>query len=371
MRTQILACLAFLLFPAAEPAVAQEVPLKALGHFDGWRDNSLIGYGLVTGLAGTGDSPRNEVTKQALRNVLSRLGSTVSDDQINSRNVAVVIVTGTLPASANAGDHIDVNVTSIGDARSLAGGTLLMTPLMAADQNTYALAQGPITVGGYAFEANYNREQRNYPNSATLADGATVERTVDARIAVKEGEISFLLRDASFTNANRIAERINQVFGGGAAHVENADRVNIRVGGSEATLPQMAARIENLTVFPETSPRVVINERTGTVVAGGNVRLSSVVISQGDVKVSIKTENAASQPNFVYGFASDVQSLIVSNTKVEVDDGRNNVAMSFPNSTVADLVRSLAKAGIDTRRIISILQAIKASGALYADIIVQ
>ena len=163
--------LALATFIPSTAALAQAVPLKGVGRFDGWRDNALIGYGLVTGLAGTGDTRRSEVTRQALRNVLSRLGTSVTEDQINSRNVAVVIVTATLPPSANSGDRIDAVVSSIGDARSLAGGTLLMTPLLGPNQQPYALAQGSLTVGGYSFEASLERQQRNYPTTGVLPDG--------------------------------------------------------------------------------------------------------------------------------------------------------------------------------------------------------
>jgi len=381
-------CLSLPIFPAAAwlaalllavapalAAFAQQVPIKGLGRFDGWRDNALIGYGIVTGLAGSGDTRRNEVTRQALRNVLSRLGATITEEQINSRNVAVVIVTATLPASANAGDRIDAVVSSIGDARSLAGGTLLMTPLLGPDQRPYALAQGALTAGGYDFEANLNRQQRNYPTSAVLPGGATVETPVDAAILKNEGPqggyVSFLLSDPSFTTAQRIGEAINAALGYGIAQVRNADEIIIRYDRPRAQLAAFLSQIENLAVAPAATPRVVINERTGTVVAGADVRISSVVVSQGDIKVTIATENYASQPSFIGGFASDVSSLIVTNTRLEVEQGANDAVMSFPNTTVASLVEGLARSKVDTRRMIGILQAIKAAGALHADIVVQ
>lgn len=357
--------------PAAAAAASGDVQLTALGRFSGWRQNALIGYGLVTGLAGSGDTRRSDVTRQALRNVLARLGTVVTEDQISSRNVAVVIVTAVLPASANPGDRIDVTISSIGDARSLAGGTLLMTPLLGPDQRPYALAQGPLTVGGFDFEANANRQQRNYPTSGMVPGGATVETAVDASVLNERGEISFLLTDPSFTTAQRIATRINAAMGPGTADVRNADEVVIRFGGGRAGLASFLSSIEGLAVAPDRPQRIVINERTGTIVAGGDVRVSSVVVSQGDIKVAVTTENYASQPSFIGGFASDVQSLIVSNTKLEVDQGGNDHAMSFPDSSVAALVEGLARARVDTRRTISILQAMKAAGALHAEIIVQ
>lgn len=371
MRLLAAILLALSTFVPAVAAHAQDVPLKGLGRFDGWRENSLIGYGLVTGLAGTGDTRRSEVTRQALRNVLSRLGTSVTEDQINSRNVAVVIVTATLPPSANPGDRIDAIVSSIGDARSLAGGTLLMTPLLGPNQQPYALAQGSLTVGGYDFEANLERQQRNFPTTAVLPDGAMVEFPVDAQILKPNGELSFLLSEASFTTAERIAQAINASQGRGVAYVKNADEVVIGYQGSPALLSAFVSRLENLRVNPDLSPRIVINERTGTIVAGSDVRISSVVVSQGDIKVTVQSDSYASQPSFISGFANDVSSLVVTNTDLEVEEGTNDTVASFPNTTVGSLVQGLARAKVGTRRIISILQAVKAAGALHAEIIVQ
>lgn len=361
---------ALLMCPAAQ-AVAQDVPLKGLGRFDGWRENALIGYGLVTGLAGSGDTRRNTVTRQALRNVLSRLGTAITEDQISSRNVAVVIVTAKLPASANVGDRIDAVVSSIGDARSLAGGTLLMTPLMGPDQRAYALAQGSIVTGGHSFESELNSSQRNYPTSAVLQGGATVERPVDAQIMRAGGELGFLLNDPNFGTAQRIADSINGRFGAGSATVKNADEVRIRFAGDPAMFAAYVAELEALSVQPDRPPRIVINERTGTVVAGGDVMISSVVISQGDIKVTVTADRYASQPEFYSGFASDVRSLVVTNTKLDVEQGAGDAVVSFPNTSVADLVQGLYRARVNTRRTISILQAMKAAGALHAELIVQ
>lgn len=347
------------------------VPLKALGRFDGWRENALVGYGLVTGLAGSGDTQRSAVTRQALRNILSRLGTNVAEDQLSSRNVAVVMVTAVLPASANIGDRIDATVSSIGDARSLAGGTLIMTPLMGPDQHTYALAQGALLVGGYRFDSDLNREQRNYPTSALVEGGATIEAGVDSSVLKGDNELSFLLSDPSFSTAQAIAGAISRKVGFGAAWAKNADEVRIRFSGPPAGLASFLADLEQLTVEPPASTRVVINERTGTVVAGGDVTISSVVIAQGDIKISVTAENVASQPGFYSGFASDVRSLVVTNTKLDVQPGSTDRAFRFPNTTIADLVQGLARAKVDTHRMIGILQAIKAAGALHAELIIK
>lgn len=371
MRRLLFLILSLLVVAVPVASSAQEVPLKAIGRFDGWRENSLIGYGLVTGLAGTGDTRRSEVTRQALRNVLARLGTNIDEDQINSRNVAVVIVTATLPPSANAGDRIDAVVSSIGDARSLAGGTLLMTPLLGPNQQPYALAQGSLTVGGYSFEASLERQQRNFPTTGVLPGGATVEFPVDAQILKSDGTLSFLLTEASFTTAERIAKAINTARLAELAYVKNADEIVIRFPGSAAMLSAFVSQLENLRITPDLDPRIIINERTGTIVAGSEVRISSVVVSQGDIKVTVTSDSYASQPNFIGGFANDVASLVVTNSELSVDEQSNDIVASFPNTTVGSLVQGLIRSRVGTRRIISILQAIKAAGALHAEIIVQ
>lgn len=354
----------------AAPASAQSVELRDLGRFQGWRDNALVGYGLVTGLTGTGDSPRNPVTQRALSNALGRLGSNVSPEDLRSRNVAAVMVTAVLPPSANVGDRIDVNVTSIGDARSLSGGVLLMTPLMAPDQRPYALAQGPLVVGGYQFTSNQNAEQRNVPTAAVISDGATIEVATEAQTLNENGELIFLLRSASFTTAVAVADAINGSGLGARAQVADADMVRIDARGGP-DLFRLIAGVEALRITPSAAARVVVNERTGTVVAGGEVRISSVVVSQGDIRISVKQRDEASQPTVYGGYNADLTGLIVRNTSIEVDEDAGDAVVTFPNTTVGDLMDGLARVGVDTRGKIAVLQAIKAAGALHADIIVQ
>lgn len=381
-RLFTLACALGLVLSATAPAcavtaaapprvVTEDVRLKDLGRFLGWRDNALIGYGIVTGLAGSGDSPRSNVTRQALSNVLSRLGANIAGDQLQSRNVAAVMVTATLPPSANVGDRIDVTVTSIGDARSLVGGILLMAPLLGPDQRTYALAQGALVVGGYNFQDNMNLRQKNYPTTGIVAGGATVEEQVAANLAAADGHLTFVLKDPDFTTAQRIADVLNRQLGPGTATVQSAEAVQIasRIG---ANASQLIASVENIAVAPDQVSRVVINERSGTVVAGGAVRISSVVIAQGDIKVSVTTENTAGYGYYGNrGGGGDGRGLVVTNSKLDVTDGADDAAIRFPNTTVADLVRGLTLAKVGTRNMIAILQAIKAAGALHADIVVQ
>lgn len=373
MRGVLIAWCACLVLLMATPAFAEigDVRVKDLGRFLGWRDNALVGYGIVTGLAGSGDSPRSAVTKQALSNVLGRLGANISPDQLESRNVAAVIVTATLPPSARLGDKIDVTATSIGDARSLVGGMLLMTPLMGPDQQSYALAQGALVVGGYDFEDNGNLRQKNYPTTGVIMGGASVERPVDADLVGSDGQLTFVLKDPDFTTAQRVADGLNRAFGTAAARVQSAEAVQIDSRAAGGDVNRLIAQVESVTVNPDQSARVVINERAGTVVAGGAVQISSVVIAQDDIKVSVDVDHRASQPIVFGGYAPDARSLIVTNSKLDVADAQHDVVVKFPNTTVADLVRALARAKVDTRRTIAVLQAIKAAGALHADIVVQ
>ena len=369
-RRALCALIALAATLCAQSAWAQETTLKGLGRFEGWRENALIGYGLVVGLAGSGDSPRSGVTRQALRNVYSRFGASVGEEDIASRNVAVVMVIASLPASANIGDRLSATVSSAADARSLAGGTLLMTQMHAPDGRVYALAQGALVAGGDSFESQLNVRQRNYPTTARLDGGVTVETAVGAEVLNERGELGFLLNEPDFSTASRIANAINNQFGA-IATAASADEVRIRYGASREDLTAFLATVENLMVAPDRTPRVVINERTGTVVAGGDVTISSVVIAQGDIRVTITAETTGLQPSFVEGPLSGVRSLLITNTSLDVERGENDVVARFPNTSVADLVQGLSAARVDTRRMISILQAIKAAGALHAEIVVQ
>lgn len=354
----------------AGAAEAQSVQLRDLGRFQGWRENPLVGYGIVTGLTGTGDSPRNPVTQRALANALGRLGSNLSPEQVRSRNVAVVMVTAVLPPSANTGDRIDVNVTSIGDARSLSGGVLLMTPLTGSDQRPYAVAQGPLVVGGYQFSSQDNAEQRNVPTAGIISGGATIEVATEARTLDDNGQLVFVLREASFINAVRIADAINASGAGVPAWVADADMVRIDTRASPDVF-RLVAFIEGLPVQPAGLARVVVNERSGTVVAGGDVRISSVAVSQGDIHVSVRQREEGSQPVVYGGFNPELAGLVIRNTSIEVDEDAGDAVITFPNTTISDLMEGLSRAGIDTRGKISVLQAIRAAGALHAEIVVQ
>jgi flagellar P-ring protein precursor FlgI len=362
----------FLMLLVTTPCQAQGVRIKDLGKISGWRDNALIGYGLVTGLAGTGDSPVNRTTRQSIANLLAQFDVVVAPDQVLSRNVAAAIVTASLPPFARPGDAIDVTVASLGDARSLVGGTLLLAPLKAPNGRVYALAQGPVAVGGYRYDLNGNVVQKNHPTVGAIPAGAVVEVGVTARALAPGEKLTFVLADADYTTATRIAEAINASFGAPLAEARDASSVEMAVSEEQrARLATFITRVENLPVAPDRRARVVINERTGTVVSGGAVRIAPVAISHGDLKVSIVTVNEASQPQLIAGFNPGVRSLVVSNTRIEVEERGETGLVTAANDTVADLVQALTRIRTNTRDIISILRALKAAGALYADLVVQ
>jgi flagellar P-ring protein precursor FlgI len=351
-------------------AAAQSVRVKDIGRFQGGPETVVVGYGVVMGLSGSGDSPRNEVTQQALRNVLSRFGANVTTDQVRSRNVAVVMVTATIPPTTKSGDHLDISVSSIGDARSLLGGTLLATPLAGPDHRTYAVAQGAVVVGGYRFDADRNIEQKNHPTAGIVPGGATVESEL-AQGPGGDHSLLFVLTDADMTNAARVADVLNRALGPGSASIRDAKSVAVRSAGGEVANYGLISRVENLTIQPDAAARVVVNERSGTVVAGGGVQISSVVIAQGDVKVSVSVENSASQPFVVGGYAPDVRSLVISNTRLAVSESPRDAVVRFPSTTVGDLVQGLQRVNVRTREMIAILQAMRTAGALHAEIVVQ
>ncbi|RYF36729.1 MAG: flagellar biosynthesis protein FlgI [Comamonadaceae bacterium] len=303
----------------------QIMRVKDLGKVQGWRENVLVGTGIVTGLSGTGDAPGNRTTRQALSNVLSQFNLTVLPEQVSSRNVAVVMVSASLPAFAREGDTLDVTVASSGDARSLLGGNLLLTALKAPNGRVYALAQGALSIGGHRYD----------------------------------------------TTASRVAAAINAQVGSGLARARDASGIEIDVPADQQHEPvSFLARLENVKVEPDRRARVVINERTGTVVSGGDVRISRVAISHGDLKISIATQNSVSQPSFIGRAGPGVATAIVSNTQLDVEES-GQVGFLAGSGTVSDLVQSLARMKTSTRDIISILRAVKSAGALHGELVVQ
>ena len=379
MRTPAVAALFLAAIVYAGAVCAQElgVRIKELGRIDGIRENMISGYGIVTGLAGTGDTSRSQATLQSVANALREFGLNVTPQQLSSRNVAAVLVTATLPPFARSGDRVDVIVASMGDARSLTGGALLMTPLYGADRRIYALAQGAVLIGGYKFELNQNMVQKNHPTTGIVPEGAMVEAELNATVLAADGTMKLVLFEPDYTTASRIAAAVNEKLAAPATAID-AGRVQVSVPAeNQARLVDFLARLESLTVQPDLRARVVINERTGTVVSGGGVRLSKVSVAHGDLKVNITTDFLVSQPQIFGGFDSNVnvgrgvRTAIVPQTRIEANEsGMNSVTMP-DGATVSDLVAALKQVRSTTRETIAILQSIKRAGALHADLVIQ
>ena len=352
---------------------AGDVRLKDLGRLDGWRDNALSGYGIVTGLAGTGDSARSQATRQSLASILQNFDVKIPPEQIASRNAAVVMLSAALPPSVRRGAKLDVTITSMGDARSLLGGTLVMAPLKGADGQVYALAQGPVTIGGYRYDMNGNLVQKNHPTTGTIPSGATVEVPVNADVVLPGNKMVFVLNHPDHTTASRISTTINQAFGAGAAKALSAAEVQLSPSTAQlADLVSFITRMELLSVVPDQQARVVINERTGVIVSGGDVRISKVSISHGELKVAITTENQVSQPaDLILGRNQGVRTEVYSNTRVEVTEESKGGFVEARHNTVTELVAALSRMKVSTRDMISILQAIKGAGALHAELVIQ
>jgi flagellar P-ring protein precursor FlgI len=342
--------------------------IKDIADFEGVRENQLVGYGLVVGLAGTGDSLRNApFTRQSLAAMLERLGVNASNGNLNTRNVAAVMVTANLPAFAAQGSRIDVSVSALGDARSLAGGQLLVTPLMGADQQVYAVAQGPLAIGGFSAQgASGSSVSRGVPTAGRIASGGLVERELHFDIAAAP-ELRLSLRNPDFTTAQRIATAINSAVGPDAAHATNPGTVVLhRPESFSGDMVQLIGNIENLQVEVDTPARIVIDESSGIVVMGENVKVSTVAIAQGNLTISITEDPFVSQPAPL----SRGQTVVVPSSNVSVDEsqGSGGLVMVPGGVSLRQLVNGLNALGVSPRDMISILQALKAAGAIQAEI---
>lgn len=368
-RLPVLSCLLLLALAAlwVGPAFAQ-VRIKDIADIEGVRENQLVGYGLVVGLNGTGDNLNNAVfTQESLIGMLERLGVNTRDHaaQLMTKNVAAVMVTADLPAFARSGGRIDVAVSALGDAKDLAGGTLLVTPLLGADGEVYAVSQGALTTGAISARGQAASVTRNVPTSARIANGAIVEREVPFTFASLR-TLNLGLRNPDLTTAERIAAAVNQALGQSLARVTDPRTVRLDLAGHDQV--STLARIEDLQVQPDTPAVVVIDEASGTVVMGANVRVSTVAIAQGNLTVRVSETPQVSQP----APESGGQTVVVPRSKVQVDTGNDRRLGIVPgNVTLRDLVASLNALGVGPRDLISILQTIKAAGALQADLVVR
>jgi len=349
------------------------VRLKDLSRLKSERPNLLVGYGVVSGLAGTGDNPNNKLTSQSVSNILQNLGIAISPDDLRSRNAAAVMVTSALPGYGQSGDLLDVNVTSLGDARSLVGGTLLITPLKGPDNRVYALAQGALSVGGFKYDLNGNVVQKNHPTAGNIPGGATVEKSVPDNVW-REDFLEYVLYQPDITTVNRIVNAINANYGTALATAIDPSRFQLKIpDNARGNRFNFLAQIESLTITPDNRARVVVNERTGTVVSGGDVRISQTTITQGDLIVTITTDYLVSQPVAYRSVINSpgVQTAVVPETTVKAKE-ENTMTVNLPkNTSVADLVAALSRVKASSRDIITILQGLKAAGALHAELIIQ
>ncbi len=345
------------------------VRIKDLVDFDGVRGNDLVGYGLVVGLAGSGDALRNTpFTEEALANLLERLGINVSGEQFRPKNVAAVLVTAALPPFARAGSRIDVTVSAIGDAKSLMGGTLNMTPLNAADGEIYAVAQGSVIAGGAIADGQAATVMQGVPTAGVIPSGARVERELDFNFHDLDS-LRLALREPDFTTAARIADAISTRIGPGAATMLDAGTVRLGVATTSMTPARFLSSIENIRVSPARKARVVVDQRSGTIVLGDDVRISRVAVSQGNLTVRISEMPAVSQPN---PFSRRGETIVVPRTDaaLEEEDGPGLV-MVDGGATLSEVVTGLNALGVSPRDMIEILKAIKAAGALHAEFLVQ
>jgi flagellar P-ring protein precursor FlgI len=347
---------------------AQQVRIKDIADVEGVRENQLVGYGLVVGLNGTGDRLRSAVfTRQSLIGVLERLGVNTRDQerQLDTRNVAAVMVTANLPAFARTGARIDIAVSTLGDATNLTGGTLLVTPLLGADGEVYAVAQGPVVTGAISARGAAGSVTRGVPTAGRIANGATVEREVPYRFA-GSSQLRLSLRNPDLTTARRIAAAINASAGSAVATASDPRTVGVALGGRDSIA--FLAQIEQLRVTPDQVARVVIEEASGTIVMGANVRLSTVAIAQGNLTIRITETPQVVQPN---AFAGG-QTALVPRTEVQVDDqAERRLGILRGGVTLEELVRGLNGLGVGPRDMITILQTIKAAGALQAELEVR
>ena len=364
-RTLWPALLALALLTCVGSSAGAVSRIKDLANIEGIRQNQLIGYGLVVGLNGTGDTLNNTpFTKQSLQGMLERLGVNIRGQQIRTGNVAAVMVTANMPPFSTQGTRIDVTASAMGDAKSLLGGTLLVTPLLGADGNVYAVAQGSLAVGGFQAEGEAAKITRGVPTVGRLTNGAIIEREIEFSLATL-GKLRLALRNADFTTAKRIAIAINDYMGTPVAEPLDPSTVQLTLPPKfPQNLVAMLTEIEQLQIEPDEVARIIIDERSGVIVIGRDVRVSTVAVAQGNLTVSISEARQVSQPN---AFANG-RTREVARTRVEVTEDGKKLAVVSEGVSLQQVVDGLNALGIGPRDMITILQAIKAAGAIQADI---
>ncbi|WP_170610983.1 flagellar basal body P-ring protein FlgI [Ruegeria arenilitoris] len=361
--------LALILFLLPGLATAGAIRLKDLVDFDGVRGNDLVGYGLVVGLNGTGDGLRNSpFTEEIMSNILERLGVNVTGEEFRPKNVAAVMVTASLPPFSRVGSQIDITVSAIGDSKSLLGGTLIMTPLNAADGQIYAVAQGTVLAGGAVAEGEAASVVRGVPTSGVVPSGARVEREIDFELSALT-QMRLALREPDFTTAGRIETAINAEFNRAVAIMRDSGTVEIDIAATQSISTAHAiGRIENILVQPEAKARVVVDQRSGTIVMGRDVRISRVAVSQGNLTLTVEETPVAVQPNpFARG-----ETVVVPRTVAEIEEEEGTGLAEIPEAaTLSEVVSGLNALGVSPRDMIDILKTIKAAGALHAEFVVR
>jgi flagellar P-ring protein FlgI len=366
---QLFSRLLTLALPLVLAASAQAARIKDLTVVEGGRDNQLVGYGLVVGLAGKGDS-KLSYTVQSIANALQRFGINIPANTIKSDNVAAVMITADIPAFSKPGTRIDVNVSSIGDAKTIQGGTLLQTPLLGADESVYAVAQGALAVGGFLGGeggAGGATVQKNHPNVGIISGGALVEKEIPTKIVTNHA-VQLLLLNADFASAARMAEAVNGVFPGSALAV-NPSTVNVCVPKEyEGYEVNFVASLGAIEVIPDTVARVVINERTGTIIATENVRISTVAVSHGSLTISIASSQNVSQPN---ALSEGGETAVTKSTSTDAVESKGSFKVMDEFPTIQEVASALNALGLSTRDMMAIFQTMKKAGALQAELVLN
>lgn len=355
--------LIFLAASVTVPTPSMAARIKDLAYINGVRSNQLVGYGLVVGLKGTGDKSNTIFTNQSLANMLEKMGVRVDPTKTKVNNIAAVIVTADLPAFGKVGNRIDAAVSSIGDAKSLEGGVLLLTPLRGADGEVYAMAQGSMVVGGYLASGTGATVQKNHPTVGRIPNGVTIEREISYD-DFRSDLVVISLKNPDFTNAVRVAEKINEAFQN-AARPRDGGTIDVRTPDDLKLDPvKFISMIENLEIKPSSLARIVVDEKTGTVVIGENLVISTVAVSHGNISVQVKEEEKVSQP-MPFGRG---RTVVTPDTRVRVEEEKGRWVVMKEGITIKELVSALNASGVSTRDVITIIQTIKAAGALHAEL---
>ena len=365
IRILAMICLAILLVAVGSDA-AHAARIKDIANIRGVRQNQLFGYGLVVGLDGSGDGNKSLFTVQSLASMLEKMGVTIDPDDVKVKNVAAVMITADLPPFARTGSRIDVLVNSIGDAKNLQGGTLLLTPLKGADGKVYAVAQGPVSTGGFSYgKGTGTGVQKNFPTVANIVGGALIEREIANNFNERE-LLTLALHAPDFTTATRMAQAINAAFGDALASAPDAGTIEVKVPDLyRGRSVELVALIENIGVTPDIVSKIIINERTGTVIMGENVRIATIAIAHGNLSIQVNRQDNVSQP---LPFSRGGQTVVTSDRDMVVQEGSNPLFLVESGVSIGEVVRALNALGVSPRDLIAIFQALKAAGALQAEL---